>query len=154
MVEQIQSAWWIVFYIDAKDKLPRFLLIKRYALSKKIEWVAPKWKIEKWELPEAAAMRETSEETWIPYDKLVSYGKLWDITLSFQSDTRYVFDKSISYYLLELKSDPKALHVMEQEWYLWIYKWATIQEVLGLVYYENLREIFRDWYVKVINKKL
>lgn len=149
MGEQIQSAWWIVFYIDKNDGLPRFLLVKRYALSKKIEWVAPKWKIEKWETSEQAAMRETSEEAWIPRDKLVSHWKLWDITLSFQSDTKYVFDKSITYYLLEIKSDPNLLNIIQQEWYLGVYKWANIQEVLGLVYYENLREIFRAAYQKV-----
>lgn len=154
MVEQIQSAWWIVFYIDKKDNAPRFLVIKRYALSKKIEWVAPKGKIEKWELPEQTAIRETSEETWLDINGLTSLWKLGDINLSFQSDTKASFDKSISYYLLRFNSDPTKIKIIDSEWYLWIHKWATIQEVLWLVYYENLREIFRKayWMITDLNK--
>lgn len=152
MVEQIQSAWWIVFYIDKVDWQPRFLLIKRYALSKKIEWVAPKWKIESWENPEQTAIRETSEETWLKIDWLKSFWKLWDINLSFQSDSKPFFDKSISYYLLKLEQDPWNVKILQQEWYLWVHKWATIQEVLWLIYYENLREIFRKAYNKIVNE--
>ena len=48
MKEIVQSAGWIVYYLD-KEWEPRYLLIKRHALSGKIEWVAPKGKIQNWE---------------------------------------------------------------------------------------------------------
>ena len=57
MKEIVQSAWWIVYYLD-KNWEPRYLLIKRHALSGKIEWVAPKWKIQIWEDEKKAAIRE------------------------------------------------------------------------------------------------
>lgn len=37
----VQSSGGIVYYI-ASDGEPRYLLIKRHALSGKIEWVSPK----------------------------------------------------------------------------------------------------------------
>ena len=57
MWEIVKSAWGIVYYLD-KDFEPRYLLIKRHALSWKIEWVAPKWKIQIWEDEKKAAVRE------------------------------------------------------------------------------------------------
>jgi len=39
------------------------------------------------------------------------------------------------------------------EWYLWKYKWATIAEVLNLVYYADMRELFRKWYLSLRDKK-
>jgi len=42
MTDIVQSAGWIIYYLDNEWE-PRYLLIKRHALSWKIEWVAPKW---------------------------------------------------------------------------------------------------------------
>ena len=44
--------------------------MKRYAVSKRIEWVAPKGKIEPGESVEEAALREISEEAGIPINKM------------------------------------------------------------------------------------
>jgi hypothetical protein len=41
MGEVIQSAGGVIYYF-AQDGEPRYLLIKRHALSGKIEWVSPK----------------------------------------------------------------------------------------------------------------
>jgi 8-oxo-dGTP pyrophosphatase MutT (NUDIX family) len=60
----IKSAGGIVYYIDEEGQ-PRFLILKRHALSKKIEWIAPKGKIKENELPDQAAIREVYEETGI-----------------------------------------------------------------------------------------
>lgn len=61
MTEIVQSAGGIVYYLTP-DGEPRYLLIKRHALSGKIEWVAPKGKIQIGEKVEEAALREVSEE--------------------------------------------------------------------------------------------
>lgn len=61
MADIVQSAGGIVYYI-APDGEPRFLIIKRHALSGKVERVAPKGKIQKGEKTEEAALREVSEE--------------------------------------------------------------------------------------------
>ena len=68
-MQVIQSAGGIVYRIDT-DGDPRFLLLKRYAVSKRIEWVAPKGKIEAGESVENAALREISEEAGIPINKM------------------------------------------------------------------------------------
>jgi len=58
-----------VYYI-ASDGEPRYLLIKRHALSGKIERVAPKGKIQGSEDIQKTALREVSEETGIPMNQM------------------------------------------------------------------------------------
>jgi 8-oxo-dGTP pyrophosphatase MutT (NUDIX family) len=58
-----------VYYI-APDGEPRYLLIKRHALSGKIERVAPKGKIQGNEDIQKTALREVSEETGIPINQM------------------------------------------------------------------------------------
>jgi 8-oxo-dGTP pyrophosphatase MutT (NUDIX family) len=69
MGDIIQSAGGIVYYL-ASDGSPRYLLIKRHALSGKIEWVSPKGKLQGKESLEQAALREVSEETGLPINQL------------------------------------------------------------------------------------
>jgi 8-oxo-dGTP pyrophosphatase MutT (NUDIX family) len=69
MAGVIQSAGGIVYFLD-KNQEPNYLLIKRHALSGKIEWVAPKGKIQGDEPIEKTALREVSEETAIPINQL------------------------------------------------------------------------------------
>lgn len=69
MAEIVQSAGGIVYYID-KDGEPRYLLIKRLALSGKIERNCPKGKIQPGEKMEEAALREVSEECGIQINQL------------------------------------------------------------------------------------
>ncbi|MDR2189848.1 MAG: hypothetical protein LBP53_01295 [Candidatus Peribacteria bacterium] len=45
MLDIVQSAGGIIYYLDT-DGEPRYLLIKRHALSGRIERVAPKGKIQ------------------------------------------------------------------------------------------------------------
>jgi len=47
-----------VYHIDPKTNEPQFLVVKRFALSRKVEWIAPKGKIEPGETQEQAAIRE------------------------------------------------------------------------------------------------
>jgi len=65
----IQSAGGIIYYLD-KEGEPRYLLIKRHALSGKIEWLAPKGKVQAGEEMQTAALREVCEEAGIPINQL------------------------------------------------------------------------------------
>lgn len=144
MVKKIQSAWWIVYYIDKQDNQARFLLLKRYALSKKIEWVAPKGKIQNGELPEKAAVREVSEEVGLPIEKLQIKDKLDTISLQlFNDQGKLGIDKDITFFLVHYSGKPDDVQVADAEWYMGMYKRVTIQEALSLIQYRNLRELVR-----------
>jgi hypothetical protein len=47
---------------------------------------------------------------------------------------------------MKYTGDPHAIHLIEGEGYIGIYKRATIQEVLNLIYYEDIRELVRKSY--------
>ena len=137
----IQSAGWIIYYIDGKGT-PRFLIIKRHAMSGKIERVAPKWKIQKTESPQQAAVREVSEEVWISPDMLVIQSRIWSTSLRSSAEVKWWMDKDVTYFLMHYHWEPANVRVQPVEGYLWIFKWATLDEVLWLIYYKNMREIF------------
>lgn len=147
----IQSAWWIVYYIDKISHTPKFLMIKRFALSKKIEWVAPKWKIQWKEKPIDAALREVCEETSLNAKDLHIIDEIWVLSLALRDAERWNLDKDITFFLIEYKWDPTAVKIEKVEWYLWFYKWATIQEITNLVYYEDLRKIFKAAYNRIVS---
>ena len=137
----IQSAGWIVYYMAANGK-PRFLLIKRHAMSGKIERVAPKGKMQAGETPEQAAVREVSEETGLPTQSLFVRQKIGSTSLRSTENQKWRMDKDVTYFLMHYDGDPTAVDVQPGEGYLGIYKWADIQDVLWLIYYQNMRELF------------
>lgn len=148
----IQSAWWIIYYIDSKDGEPRYLLIKRHTLSGKIERVSPKWKIKWGESIESTALRESSEESGIPINQLKLKQKLW-ITQIRSVDNKWPMDKDVTYFLMEFIGDPNVVSIEPVEWYIGTYKRASLQDVLGLVYYQDIRELIRNSYVIIKQKE-
>jgi len=143
MVEKIKSAGWII-YIVGEDNEPRYLLVKRHALSKRVERIAPKWKIQPWETPEQAAIREIGEETWLSAWELQIKQKLDTLSLQLYNDHwKLGVDKDITYFLTHYTGDPDEVKISDTEWFIGSYKWATIREVIGLVIYKDLRELFR-----------
>lgn len=147
MWDIIQSAGGIVFYLE-KDNEPRYLLIKRHALSGKIEWVSPKGKIQSWEASETAAIREVGEETGIPVNQLRLKQMLWTTQIR-NIDNKWPIDKDVTYFLMQFVGDPRVVSIDQVEWYVGIYKWATLQEVLGLIYYQDIRELIRKSYMLI-----
>lgn len=145
MVKLIKSAGGIIYYHD-KDGDVRFLLIKRHALSGKIERVAPKWKIQSWETEEKAALREVSEETGIPLNLLMVRQKVGTAMITGLEDKQGKFEKEVTYFLMKYDWDPDLVDIQLVEWYLWTYKRATIADVLNLIYYADIRELFRKWF--------
>lgn len=142
MWDIIQSAWGIVYYI-APDREPRYLLIKRHALSGKIERVAPKGKIQGNEDIQKAALREVSEETGIPLNLMRLKQKIGTTQLRNTERIKGQMDKDVTYFLIEYSGTPDVVNIDTVEWYIGIYKRATLVEVLGLMYYQDIRELIR-----------
>ena len=151
MVRLVKSAWWIIYYKDSDGEL-RFLLIKRHALSGKIERVAPKGKIQQWETPEKAAVREVSEEAGIPLNLLVVRQKVWAAMIRWLEDRNGKFEKEVTYFLMKYNGDPALVDIQLAEWYLGTYKWALLTDVLNLIYYKDIRELFRKGYNMLQNQ--
>jgi 8-oxo-dGTP pyrophosphatase MutT (NUDIX family) len=72
--------------IDKKTQLPVFLLIKRQAMSKKIERIAPKGKIQSGETAEKAALREIEEEVGLLRQNMQVKQKLDTLSLQLYMD--------------------------------------------------------------------
>ncbi len=51
-------------------------------------------------------------------------------------------DKDVTYFLMNYDGDPHKVRIQTGEGFLGIHKWATVNEVLGLIYYQNMRELF------------
>ena len=143
---KVESFGWIIYYM--KDNQPYFLVIKRQALSKRIEWTAPKWKKEEWESPIQTAKREIFEETWIKEEDLIEKWFLWNFNISFP-DTNYL--KQVTYFLFEFKWEPNSLKIADTEWYVGVFNWLKIDSILNLISYKWLRELYRKAYVKINN---
>ena len=152
MTKLVKSAWWIIYYYD-EDWEPRFLVIKRHAISWKVERVAPKWKLQDGENYEKAALREVAEETWIPINLLSVVQNLWTAKILWLEDKNWKFDKEVTYFLMKYDWSQDLVDIKPVEGYLWVYKWATISEILNLIYYTDLRELYRKWFNTLHEKK-
>ena len=148
MWEIIQSAWGIVYTI-APDGAPRYLLIKRHALSGKIERVAPKGKIQGGEDIQQAALREVSEETGIPINQMKIKQKVGVTQLRNTENIRGQMDKDVTYFLIQYLGDPGVVRIENVEGYIGIYKRANLSEVLSLIYYQDIREIIRKCHMVI-----
>jgi ADP-ribose pyrophosphatase YjhB (NUDIX family) len=134
----ILSAWWIIYHKNANHI--RFLIIKRQSLSKKIEWIAPKWKIKTWEDPAQASLREIVEETWLQHNKLYIASELWSIEFEYGEQKTH---KEVTYFLVEYLGNMDDIKLQDWEWFLGIYKRATLREVFHLVTFYDLRLLYK-----------
>ena len=147
-MSQIESFGWIIYIME--NWKPHFLIIKRQALSKKIEWTAPKGKAETNEKPVETAKREIMEETGINPDLLVEKWLLWDFMITFPDSN---FSKKVTYFLFEYKWDKNNVKISDTEGYIWVYNWLPIESILNLVPYRGLRELYRKGYQKLTENK-
>lgn len=141
----IQSAGGIVYVIDHQQE-PRYLLIKRQAMSKKIERVAPKWKLEKGETMKEAAVREVWEETGLMAKDLAVWERLGKTYIRSKNVRGWWINKDITRYLMHYVGDVSDIELIDGEGYVGVYKRCTLQEVLALIYYPDLRELIRSSY--------
>lgn len=148
----VQSAGGIVYYIDNQGE-PKYLLIKRLALSGKIERNCPKGKIQIGEKIEEAALREVSEECGIPQSMLQLRQKIGMTSLRSSETKKGHLNKDVTYFLMKYTGDISAIKITDSEGYIGVYKWASIQEVLGLLYYGDIRELIRKAYLICVEEK-
>lgn len=152
MPEIVQSAGGILYYLD-NDGEPKFLIIKRHALSGKIERVAPKGKVQEGEKIEETALREVSEECGIPINLLKIKQQIWTTSLRSSETKRGHLNKDVTYFLMQYNGDPHAVQITDREGYIGIYKWASIQEIITLLYYGDIRELIRKSYFIIKNER-
>lgn len=143
----IQSAGGFVYYL--RDGEPQYLLIKRHAKSKKIEWVAPKGKLEPWETPEKAAIREISEETGLDPRYLHIGPQVWMTSLRNEHNIKWMMDKDVTYFLVHYKGRPDYVDIEDGGGFTWAYNRFSLQDVLSLVYYSDMRELVRKSYFMI-----
>ena len=139
--KQLHSVWWVIYYI-ADDGQPRYLIIKRHARSKKIERVAPKWKVEWDESPEATCVREINEETWLNIAQLQVKQQLGTVQIKNINFGQWFNEKEVNYYLVHYSGQPSNVDIQPVEWFVGVYKRALITEINSLILYPTMREIF------------
>ncbi len=133
-------------YYIAPDGEPRYLLIKRHALSGKIERVAPKGKIQGNENIQKTALREVSEETGIPINQMRIKQQLGTTQLRNVERQKGQMDKDVTYFLMEYTGNPGLVKIENAEGYIGIHKRCTLNEILSLIYYQDIRELIRKSY--------
>ena len=94
---------------------PQFALIKANG-----RWGFPKGNIEKDETPELTALREISEETGLPLNRLRIVGQLPAVKYAFRWEGTLKF-KTVHYYLVSLNGEaafnPQLSEVEEAQWF-------------------------------------
>ncbi|MEI6774170.1 MAG: NUDIX domain-containing protein [bacterium] len=120
--------------------------MKRHALSGKIERVAPKGKIQGNEDIQKTALREVSEETGIPINQMRIKQQLGTTQLRNTENQKGQMDKDVTYFLMEYAGNPDFVKIEHAEGYIGIHKRCTLNEVLALIYYQDIRELIRKSY--------
>lgn len=145
MPEIIKSAGGIIYMMDTTGE-PKFLLIKRHALSGKMERVAPKGKIQQGETEKDAALREIGEEIGIPKEQLIIKSLLGTTSLRSSETQKGHLDKDVTYFLIKYTGAPDQIKLIDGEGYIGIYQRIEIQQIINLIFYEDLRELIRKGY--------
>ncbi|HSU93902.1 MAG TPA: NUDIX hydrolase [Gemmatimonadaceae bacterium] len=125
------SAGGVVYRVDGGR--PLFLLIRDSYRN----WGFPKGHLEKGELPEAAALREVSEETGLA--DLVLRGELATIDWHFRFRGKLIH-KICHFFLMESENADTS---PQREEGITACKWVPIDEALALISYANAREVLQ-----------
>jgi 8-oxo-dGTP pyrophosphatase MutT (NUDIX family) len=115
-------------------------------LSGKIERVAPKGKIQGNENIQKTALREVSEETGIPINQMRIKQQLGMTQLRNIERQKGQMDKDVTYFLMEYTGNPDFVKIEHAEGYIGIHKRCTLNEILALIYYQDIRELIRKSY--------
>lgn len=115
-------------------------------MSGKIERVAPKGKIQGNENIQKTALREVSEETGIPINQMRIKQQLGMTQLRNTERQKGQMDKDVTYFLMEYTGNPDFVKIEHAEGYIGIHKRCTLNEILALIYYQDIRELIRKSY--------
>jgi len=94
-------------------------------------WQLPKGTPDPGETPEETALREVQEETGLETQILDRVGEISYSFFRDSTETRY--DKSVSYYLMEVKGGDLDLHDEEFD----VVVWRDVREAAGNLTFEN-----------------
>jgi 8-oxo-dGTP pyrophosphatase MutT (NUDIX family) len=131
------SAGGVVYRVE--HGRPLFLLIRDSYRN----WGFPKGHLEKHELPDAAALREVSEETGL--SDLVLRGELATIDWHFRFRGKLIH-KICHFFLMESEN---ASTSPQREEGITACRWVPIDEALALISYANAREVLQRAAVSV-----
>jgi hypothetical protein len=85
---------------------------------------------------------------------LVIESKIGATSLRSSAEIKWWMDKDVTYFLMHYHWDPSNVRIQPVEWYLGIFKRATLEEVLGLIYYKNMREMFSQAHFAIEQQKV
>jgi len=131
------SAGGVVYRVEGGR--PLFLLIRDSYRN----WGFPKGHLEKRELPEAAALREVSEETGL--GDLRVRGELSTIDWHFRFRGKLIH-KICHFFLMESENGATS---PQREEGITACRWVPIEEALALISYANAREVLQQAAVMV-----
>ncbi len=123
-----KSSWGIVYRI--KDNKIEILLLKWKNSRQNIEYVIPKWHIEEWEIAKVSAIREVSEETWLPEKDLEVIKFITKINYIFKAwhlEDKPLIDKDVYLFLIKYKWTEKPI-VQKEERFI-DYEWIDIDNI-------------------------
>lgn len=111
--------------------------------------MAPKGKIQGNEDIQKAALREVSEETGIPINQMRIKQQIGTTQLRNTENQKGQMDKDVTYFLVQYFGDPDFVKIERAEGYIGIHKRCTLNEVLALIYYQDIRELIRKSYAMI-----
>ena len=90
-----------------------------------------------------------SEETGIPINQMRLKQQLGTTQLRNTENQKGQMDKDVTYFLVQYSGDPEFVKIEHAEGYIGIHKRCTLNEVLGLIYYQDIRELIRKSYALI-----
>jgi bis(5'-nucleosidyl)-tetraphosphatase len=139
MREELSAGAIIYHYTTTTDSL-RYLLLE----TSSHQWGFAKGKVENDETPTETAIREIQEETGL----LVSLQQGFKYTISyhFKSRTKETIDKTVIIFVAEAPSTNIILSFEHTN-----YAWATLEEALELLTFDNSRQVLQEAHLFIIN---
>lgn len=124
-------------FIEYKDKI---LLLKRPSSHKFADtWIEPGWKVDTWENPEDAMIREIFEESWVIIQKWQAKN-LWKKYFYF--DETHI---SITFFHCTFQDKPNIILTAKEASE---YKWVSIDEALKMNLIDDLDEILNIFFIQ------
>ena len=111
--------------------------------------MAPKGKIQGNEDIQKTALREVSEETGIPINQMKIKQLIGTTQLRNTENQKGQMDKDVTYFLIQYTGNPDFVKIERVEGYIGIHKRCTLNEVLSLIYYQDIRELIRKSYTMI-----
>jgi len=135
-----KTAGMIIFYKDSDGKA-RYLLLK-YNIHKQKHWDFVKGMIEPGETTKEAALRETFEETGIEQEMVRIIEEFVEtIIYYYRRSDKGLTKKEVTYLLGVISErDAKKIKISEEHEE---YKWATKEEALEMIKFEETRRVLR-----------